>query len=349
MSRENENKKIDKVRLLLDTPNKKIANQKEDTYLTSLQKRLMSINKPYKAPQSISIKKNIKDNGDLTPQVVIHRRTVPIFKEIESKVESNIEQKIEIKEPISDDNDLFEVERVDFPSDLPEFIEVKPKRSDDKLNVLKVDKKDEDIQDDESSSLPEWKQVEDEEKTSKIDEEKVKTLKIEEEKDVEPKTNKFIVVDDEADWTIQDSKEITDKTEDESNIWETITKDSNKKEGIPVKNNKKQRFLKKISRKSKGFEKDKSEIIENKNQDLKNNNTKFNEHFLGVEDKNGYILGDFKLYKKEIPISESEKRTVHFFSKGKPEDGEATRLPQGYEVIINRETGIPYIRRKKVK
>jgi hypothetical protein len=344
MAKENNYKKIDKVRLLLDTPDKKISNQKEDLYLNSLQRRLMGMNKPYKTPQSISIKKNSNDNGDLTPQVVIHRRKVPIFKEVEGKVESNIEQKIESKveskEPISDDNELFEVERVDFPSDLPEFIEVKSKHSDDIQNIPKEDKKDEDIQDDESSSLPEWKLVEDEEE---------KTSKIEEEKEVEPKTNKFIVVDDEADWTIQDSKEITNISEDESKIWEPITKDSDKKEEMPVINNKKQRFFKKISRKSKSFEKVKSEIIENKNQNLKNNNINFNKHFLGVEDKNGYILGDFKLYKKEIPISENEKRIVHFFSKGKPEDGEATKLPKGYEVIINRETGIPYIRRKKAK
>jgi hypothetical protein len=55
----------------------------------------------------------------------------------------------------------------------------------------------------------------------------------------------------------------------------------------------------------------------------------------------------YTLYKKDIQISEDKKRTVHFFSKEIPEDGDPATLPKGYEVKVNRKTGIPFI--KKIK
>jgi len=55
----------------------------------------------------------------------------------------------------------------------------------------------------------------------------------------------------------------------------------------------------------------------------------------------------YTLYKKEIETASGKKRTIHFFSKKKPEVGEAVQLPDGYEVKINKRTRLPYLKKKK--
>ena len=60
-----------------------------------------------------------------------------------------------------------------------------------------------------------------------------------------------------------------------------------------------------------------------------------------------YKHGDYTLYKKEIKTSTGKVRTVHFFSKKKPDIGEAVSLPDGYKVLINKKTKLPYLRKKK--
>ena len=42
-----------------------------------------------------------------------------------------------------------------------------------------------------------------------------------------------------------------------------------------------------------------------------------------------------------------KKRTIHFFSKNKPDVGEPIQLPKGYEVKVNTKTGLPYLKKKK--
>jgi hypothetical protein len=60
-----------------------------------------------------------------------------------------------------------------------------------------------------------------------------------------------------------------------------------------------------------------------------------------------YKYGEFTLYKKEITTSTGKIRNIHFFSKKKPDIGEAVSFPEGYEVKINKVTKLPYLRRKK--
>jgi hypothetical protein len=60
-----------------------------------------------------------------------------------------------------------------------------------------------------------------------------------------------------------------------------------------------------------------------------------------------YKYGEFTLYKKEITTSTGKIRNIHFFSKKKPDKGEAVVFPEGYEVKINKVTKLPYLRRKK--
>ncbi len=60
-----------------------------------------------------------------------------------------------------------------------------------------------------------------------------------------------------------------------------------------------------------------------------------------------YKHGDYTLYMKEIKTPTGKKRTIHFFSKKKPDLGEAIPLPEGYKVMINKKTKLPYLRKKK--
>ena len=61
----------------------------------------------------------------------------------------------------------------------------------------------------------------------------------------------------------------------------------------------------------------------------------------------GYRHRGYTLYRKEIKLGSDKKRTINFFSKEKPDDGKPVQLPDGYEVKVNRKTGVPYIKRKK--
>jgi Helix-hairpin-helix domain len=60
-----------------------------------------------------------------------------------------------------------------------------------------------------------------------------------------------------------------------------------------------------------------------------------------------YRYGAYALYRKEITVGPGKKRTIHFFSRTEPEDGGPVDLPEGYEVKVNKKTGVPYIRKKK--
>jgi len=61
----------------------------------------------------------------------------------------------------------------------------------------------------------------------------------------------------------------------------------------------------------------------------------------------GYQYGDYFLYEKKLTVKDGQKRTVRFFSKIEPDEGEAIKLPKGYEVKENRKTGVPYLKKKK--
>lgn len=54
----------------------------------------------------------------------------------------------------------------------------------------------------------------------------------------------------------------------------------------------------------------------------------------------------FTLYKREKRTSDGEITTIHYFSKRKSERGEPASLPDGYRIVVNRETGVPYLKKK---
>jgi hypothetical protein len=66
-----------------------------------------------------------------------------------------------------------------------------------------------------------------------------------------------------------------------------------------------------------------------------------------IRETEGYKHGEYTLFRKEIIVGFDKKRVIHFFSKSIPDDGEAIELPDGYEVRINKATGVPYLKKKK--
>jgi hypothetical protein len=56
---------------------------------------------------------------------------------------------------------------------------------------------------------------------------------------------------------------------------------------------------------------------------------------------------EYTLYKRETGKQTGKKTTIHFFSREKPEPGLPAQLPDGYQIAVNKKTGIPYL--KKIK
>jgi len=65
------------------------------------------------------------------------------------------------------------------------------------------------------------------------------------------------------------------------------------------------------------------------------------------EEEPPFRVGDYILYVKEIPKKSGGARKMYFFSKKKRGDAQACKKPEGYEVEINKKTGVPFL--KKVK
>jgi len=60
-----------------------------------------------------------------------------------------------------------------------------------------------------------------------------------------------------------------------------------------------------------------------------------------------YKHGDYTLYTKEVILRGGRKQRIYFFSKKEVQDATPSPLPEGYEVGINKRTGLPYLRKKK--
>ncbi len=56
---------------------------------------------------------------------------------------------------------------------------------------------------------------------------------------------------------------------------------------------------------------------------------------------------EYTLYKRETGKHSGKKTTIHFFSREKPDIGDPAQLPDGYQIAVNKKTGIPYLKKKK--
>jgi len=142
-------KRIEHVEIVLDNPDTKNFNSKDEKYLITLSKRLKATSEKEINSKKTRTKKDTKIDADsLKPRVTIHIREKESIKKIDltpKKEEKKpiIEKKEELK---IEDDDIIEVEKIETTA--PTFIEVKPKEI--KIKKEKTEKK----------TIVEWEPVE---------------------------------------------------------------------------------------------------------------------------------------------------------------------------------------------
>ena len=57
-----------------------------------------------------------------------------------------------------------------------------------------------------------------------------------------------------------------------------------------------------------------------------------------------YKFENWGLYKANVDLTDGKTRTLYFFTKWKPSDGIPCDLPEGYRVLVNERTGLPYLK-----
>jgi hypothetical protein len=60
-----------------------------------------------------------------------------------------------------------------------------------------------------------------------------------------------------------------------------------------------------------------------------------------------FIYNGYTLYRLKTNEHRGKQKTIHFFSKKKPHNGQITKLPEGYKTAVNKKTGIPYLKKKR--
>ncbi|MCD6473902.1 MAG: hypothetical protein J7K47_03240 [Thermoplasmata archaeon] len=57
---------------------------------------------------------------------------------------------------------------------------------------------------------------------------------------------------------------------------------------------------------------------------------------------------EYTLYTRDVKLKGGKVQTIYFFSARKPKSGKPVdKLPRGYEVVENKRTGLPFLRKKK--
>jgi len=363
---------IEKLRMILDDPNIKDESI-DDTNLIRLQNKLK---KPSYDHISFSKKKSENpDDGDpLKPSVVIHRMEKESSFDEKEEISEVVEFK-EIDENPFKDEELYEIELIE--EEIPEFTEIKEEGIDEEKvqEEVSIESKEsfEDIDD-----LPEWETVES--GVSEVEKFKDEKAVTEEIPEWEPITNEqfkgkkvktvkkpvskekdeaFVDTDLDRIVVFSSIKSIDDKIavllldngyNSIDDLKDVTIKDLTKIKGIKRKNAKKIKKDIKIY-----FDVLENPEFEEVDEDLSDEDFEKNiddvgkePEVLGNKSVDGFfIYGDYSLYRKEIILQSDKKRVIHFFSKEKPDDGEKVDLPEGYEVKLNKKTGVPYISRKK--
>jgi hypothetical protein len=58
-----------------------------------------------------------------------------------------------------------------------------------------------------------------------------------------------------------------------------------------------------------------------------------------------YKHGKYALYTRDVELKGGKVQTIYFFSKRPPRSGTTCDLPRGYEVGVNKRTGLPYLKK----
>jgi transcription termination factor NusA len=362
---------LEKLRMILDDPYIKDESIKN--------KNLIKLQRKLTQPLTENIfftKKELNKNeniNSLKASVIIHRKEVPlIFEEKQIKFEE-VEYKDNNENPFKNE-ELYEIEIID--KDISEFVEIKDDK--EKIDSISTGENIEVLQDvDSIDNLPEWETVETEFTDSEIKKDekilseeipewepitseqfkdkipKFKKKKIQKDEDIEKSEiikneinifcnfksidekiaellieNGYTSIDDLKDSTIKDLTKI-------KGIKRKTAKKIKKEIAIYLKDKNKPEF----ESMGEGLSDEDFEKNEININDLKTPEKKLNNDFFKYE--------EYTLYRKEIILQSDKKRIIHFFSREKPDDGIKVNLPEGYEVKINKKTGVPYISRKK--
>jgi hypothetical protein len=69
------------------------------------------------------------------------------------------------------------------------------------------------------------------------------------------------------------------------------------------------------------------------------------------ETDNPFMVGDYTLYTKVVTLRGDRKQRLYFFSKKNKKEiknAAAIKKPRGYKVVINKKTGLPLLKKKKI-
>ncbi len=59
-----------------------------------------------------------------------------------------------------------------------------------------------------------------------------------------------------------------------------------------------------------------------------------------------YTHGDYTLHAREVELKGGHRQVIYFFSKRAPKSGAPIELPDGYDVAVNKRTGLPYLKKR---
>ena len=362
-------KTIEKLRMILDNPYSEDLHIENEKNLDALRERLAKSNN---GNFGYIHETFVSEDDSLKASVTVHKKekdnlVVPEFKQVEPEVEKQ-------KEDPFKDEALCEVEKVE--AYLPEFVEVKPEES-AKEEKTPAEEKPESMESEKADvikspksineELPEWEPADaGETKVAEVKEEREKELSewepiSSEEPEWEKKEIPVAKEESKID-VFKDIESIDEKTAkllyknriiSVDILRETPINELTKIKGIRRKLAKKIKkevgeAPKRIDRKDEWHvvvDAPKSDIKEKREVKPSFHKDEVPEQKQKVTKT--YRYGDYALYRKEITVGPGKKRTIHFFSRTELEDGGPVDLPKGYEVKVNKKTGVPYIRKKK--
>lgn len=317
-------KKLKEIRKILDDPFHSSVHR--DRYLATLKKRLLQSPPTVDSPHITIFSKDASEEEKIEEDFMIKERDGEIVKgetlfTIEREETASIPEFIEIKPEVSKIESIdkeeeipeFIEEKKEEKEEIPEFIEVKPEAS-----IKKSIEEEEEIQEsvevkteEKESELPEWKPAEVFEKKEEEKEEVKKPVeKKKKQKKKQRKHRKGFSI-----WEPAEEIKVSRKTR------KAKDKDLEEKK----ETNRFEPFL----------EEEFEEEVEESNLEEKQ----------GEEDV--YRYKGYTLYRKEIILNDGSKRVIHFFSREEPDEGEPSPLPDGYEIKMDKKTGIPFIRKKR--
>lgn len=59
-----------------------------------------------------------------------------------------------------------------------------------------------------------------------------------------------------------------------------------------------------------------------------------------------YVHNGYTLHAREIELKGGHKQVIYFFSQRRPQSGVPVEMPDGYEVVVNKRTGLPYLKKR---